>query len=134
VPAHQLRKNQQADEDGASIATGMGFKYIKTKDNMKDLIAHMIGIMGFLNKSFKAHFIAKMLKKELSDLKSYFQELGFSYEPTKENGHDDFIVRRPHGADSLHFLSAKEQAKAEDQNKEEPPADEEEPKKRRKSQ
>ena len=90
----------------------MGFKYIKTKDNMKDLIAHMIGIMGFLNKSFKAHFIAKMLKKELSDLKSYFQELGFSYEPIKENGHDDFIVRRPHGADSLHFLTAKEQQAA----------------------
>lgn len=109
MPAHQLRKNASADEDGASIATGMGLKHIKTKDNVKDLICHMIGIMGFLNKSFKAHFISKMLKKELSDLKSYFQELGFSYEPIKENGHDDFIVRRPHGADSLHFLSNKEQ-------------------------
>jgi hypothetical protein len=72
VPAHQLRKNQGIDEDGVSTATGMGFKYIKTKDNLKDLIAHMIGIMGFLNKSFRAHFIAKMLKKELSDLRSYF--------------------------------------------------------------
>jgi hypothetical protein len=110
VPAHQLRKSASAtDEDGASISTGMGFKYIKTKDSMKDLIVHMIGIMGFLNKSFKAHFIAKMLKKELSDLKSYFQELGFSYDPVKENGQEDLIVRRPHGADSLLFLTAKEQ-------------------------
>ncbi len=50
----------------------MGLKYIKTKDNVKDLICHMIGIMGFLKKSFNAHYISKMLKKELSDLKSYF--------------------------------------------------------------
>ena len=54
-------------------------------------------------------WVPKMLKKELSDLKSYFQELGFSYDPVKENGQEDLIVRRPHGADSLLFLTAKEQ-------------------------
>lgn len=41
-------------------------------------------------------------------MKSYFQELGFSYEVEKESGHEDLIVRRPHGADSLMFLTAKE--------------------------
>lgn len=84
---------------------------------MKDLICHMIGIFGFLNKNFKAHFISKMLKKELSDLKSYFQELGYSYEPVKENGHDDYLVRRPHGADSLQFVYVPK-AKAEEENQE----------------
>lgn len=68
------------DTDSVPIAAGIGFKHIKTKDNIKDLIVHMIGLMGLLNRHFKAHFIAKFLKKELSDLKSYFQELGFSYE------------------------------------------------------
>ncbi len=100
VPIHQLRKGPNSEED-SSNSRGVGFRHIKTKDNTKDMICHMIAIFGFLSKTFKAHFVSKMLKKELSDLKSYFQELGFSYEAVKENGHEDYIVRRPHGGDSL---------------------------------
>jgi len=50
----------------------MGFKYVKTKDNVKDLICHIIGIMAFLNKEFLASNVAKLLKREIDDLKSYF--------------------------------------------------------------
>ncbi len=76
--------------------------HIKTKDNVKDIICHMIGLMGLLSRSFKAHFISKFLKKELADLKNYFQELGFNYEDIKdEQGRPDILVRRPRTQDSL---------------------------------
>jgi len=92
------------DNDSLPIVAGLGLKHTKTKDNVKDLIVHIIGLMGLLNRHFKAHYIAKLLKKELADLKSYFQELGFSYEPVNDQqGREDFIVRRPRGADSLQF-------------------------------
>jgi hypothetical protein len=69
---------------------------------VKDIICHMIGLMGLLNRSFKANFISKFLKKELSDLKNYFQELGFNYEDIKnEQGRPDILVRRPRSQDSL---------------------------------
>ena len=84
--------------------------HIKTKDNVKDIICHMIGLMGLLNRHFKAHFIAKFLKKELSDLRNYFQELGFIYEEIKDNqGRLDYIVRRPRAADSLQFIQQKKE-------------------------
>ena len=73
------------DSDTLPIRAGIGFMHIKTKDNVKDIICHMIGLMGLLTRHFKAHFIAKFLKKELSDLRSYFQELGFVYEEIKDD-------------------------------------------------
>lgn len=46
--------------------------------------------------NFKANHVAKMIKKELSELKSFFQELGFSYEPCKDNyGNDDLKIKCP---------------------------------------
>ncbi len=55
----------------------------------------------------------KMLKKELADLRSYFQELGFSYEAVKVNDQEDFIVRRPFGADSLQYIQESKGEKKE---------------------
>ncbi len=72
VPNHQLRQVKSDDSDAVPIRAGIGFMHIKTKDNVKDIIVHMIGLMGLLNRHFKAHFIAKFLKKELSDLRNYF--------------------------------------------------------------
>lgn len=86
------RHNHQS-KDEESEAALIGFKHIKSKDHVKDLICHMIGIMGILNREFRAYQVAKLIKKELNDLKSYFSELGFSYDPVKENGHDDFTVK-----------------------------------------
>ena len=69
---HSRQRGADKDDESSSIAVGLGFKHIKTKDNAKDLICHMIGIMGLLCKEFRAHLVAKLIKKELSDLKSYF--------------------------------------------------------------
>jgi hypothetical protein len=97
-----LRQIKSEDSDSVPIRAGVGFVHIKTKDNVKDIVCHMIGLMGLLNRSFKAHFISKFLKKELSDLKNYFQELGFNYEDMKdEQGRPDILVRRPRTQDSL---------------------------------
>lgn len=46
----------------------------------------------------QASILAKILKKEVSDLKSFFQELGFHYTVVKENGQDDLIVSKPDAA------------------------------------
>jgi hypothetical protein len=82
-----------ASGDGHSVAVSMGFKHIKSKDNQKDLVCHLIGIMGLLSGTFRATVIQKMIKKDKDDLKSYFQELGFNYDAVKEEGQDDYIVK-----------------------------------------
>lgn len=50
------------------------YKYTKNKEQIKMLICHIIGITALLNhgSKFKASHIARVLKKEVSDLKSYF--------------------------------------------------------------
>lgn len=65
------------------MKAGTFFKYVKTKDNTKDLVCHMIAILGMLMLEFHASLIARVIKRELNDLKSYFKELGFSYDSFK---------------------------------------------------
>ena len=50
------------------------FKYIKSKENVKKLICHILAISALLNRGtqMKASELSKVLKKEVSDLKSYF--------------------------------------------------------------
>ena len=56
----------------------------------------MIGILGMLMGEFRGNLIARLIKRELSDLKSYFQELGFSYDAAKDDkGQDDYKVKVP---------------------------------------
>ena len=82
-------------DDGNSITnTRLGYKHIKSKDSMKDLVCHIIGVMGFLCREFRASVVAKLIKRELADLKSYFSELGFAQEPVKEDhGQEDIFVK-----------------------------------------
>jgi hypothetical protein len=92
----QLGRKLQTEESNNSSKVGTYFKYVKTKENVKDLICHMIAILGVLMLEFNASLIAKVIKRELGDLKSYFQELGFSYESMKdEQGNDDIRVKVP---------------------------------------
>lgn len=50
------------------------YKYTKSKEQTKQLICHIIGITAILNQGgkFKASYIARVLKKEVGDLKNYF--------------------------------------------------------------
>ncbi len=68
----------RSKDDGNSHSTRLGYKHIKSKDSVKDLICHIIGVTGFLCREFRASVIARLIKRELADLKSYFSELGFS--------------------------------------------------------
>lgn len=88
-------KSHSKNNDGdTAVPSGtMGFKHVKGKDNQKDLVCHMIAIMGFLTKEFRGQVVAKLIKKELTELRSYFQELGFTYDPIKEDGQDDYVVK-----------------------------------------
>lgn len=57
-------------------------------------MCHIIGIYAILHDGhkFKASYLARMLKKEIKDLKSYFTELGLEASPIKENDKDDLLV------------------------------------------
>ncbi len=70
------------------------FKYVKSKEQIKKLMCHIIGIYAILHdgQRFKASHLARMLKKESKELKSYFTELGLEATPIKENEKDDLLV------------------------------------------
>lgn len=68
----RTRSNKIYSEGDVPNSGTMGFKHVKGKDNQKDLICHMIAILGFLVKEFRGQFFAKIIKKELTDLRSYF--------------------------------------------------------------
>ena len=67
----QQRMNLESTE---SASNQTQYKFIKDKEQTKTLICHIIGITAFLNQGskFKASHIARVLKKEVSDLKSFF--------------------------------------------------------------
>lgn len=50
------------------------FKYVKSKENVKKIICNILAISALLNKGtqMRASEIAKVLKKEVNELKSYF--------------------------------------------------------------
>ncbi len=64
--------HSHADNHSSVPKVGTVLKYTKTKDNQKDLICHIIGIMGLLLQTFQAGQIARMTQKQLHELKSYF--------------------------------------------------------------
>jgi hypothetical protein len=77
---------------------------MKSKEQMKTLMLHIIGLVVHLssNSSVKLSFLSKILKKEASDLKHYCLELGLKLEPCKtkdretEQEFDDFVARLKH--------------------------------------
>lgn len=77
---------------------------MKSKEQMKTLILHIIGLVVHLssNSSAKLSFLSKILKKESSELKHYCLELGLKLEPCKtkdretEQEFDDLVARLKH--------------------------------------
>ena len=67
---NQSKINSQQDDPNNDTE----FKYIKSKENMKKLICHILGIALMMNRGepLKASIMAQILKKEVSELKSYF--------------------------------------------------------------
>ena len=54
------------------------FKFMKSKESVKTLMLHIIGLVIHMSTGEVAygHFLAKILKKDTNELKSYFKELG----------------------------------------------------------
>lgn len=77
---------------------------MKSKEQMKTLILHIIGLVVHLSSTFSAKlsFLSKILKKEASELKHFCLELGLKLEPCKtkdretEQEFDDFVARLKH--------------------------------------
>jgi len=90
-----MTQTQQKDEKHRSVL----FKYVKTKDSVKELMCHIIGVLALLAKQFKASVLSKILKKDLDDLKGYFREVGLSYDPITNDhtGQADFLVKHTAG-------------------------------------
>eukprot|EP00347_Sterkiella_histriomuscorum_P023078 403336035 len=89
-----LMNHESVDSSLNNSSVANQYKYTKSKEQTKMLICHVIGINAILNQGgkFKASHIARVLKKEVTDLKSYFQELGLDYSVIKEDGKDDILV------------------------------------------
>ena len=77
------------------------FKLMKSKEQIKVLILHIIGLVVNLSStnSAKLSFLSRILKKEEKDLKNYCVELGLKLEPCKtrdrdtDKEFDDFVAR-----------------------------------------
>ena len=80
------------------------FKHIKTKDNIKDLTCHIIAILALLAREFRASVLAKILKKDLDDLKTYFREVGLAFEPVtdEQTKQLDFLVKHSGAGFAVH--------------------------------
>lgn len=69
---------------------GHSFKFLKSKEAVKQLTLHIIGIVVHLStqRVSKGYFLERILKKNIGDLKSYFTELGLHVEPCKRQDKD----------------------------------------------
>lgn len=58
------------------------------------IICHIIGITALLTQgsNFSGNMLARVLKKEVKDLKSYCQELGLESTHVKEDGKEDLVI------------------------------------------
>ena len=74
----RFRKNQKP-------SGGSDFTFMKSKEDTKLLILHIIGVTVTLSASgaAKGSFIGAILKKDISELKSFCTELGLHVEPFK---------------------------------------------------
>lgn len=74
------------------------FKFVKGKEDTKVLMLHIIGLVVHLSSSGDENlsFIAAILKKQVSELKSYCHELGMQVDAVKTQADgaeiDDFRV------------------------------------------
>lgn len=81
-----------------SESSGTVFKFVKGKEDTKVLMLHIIGLVVHLSSSGDENlsFIAAILKKQVSELKSYCHELGMQVDAVKTQADgaeiDDFRV------------------------------------------
>jgi hypothetical protein len=74
---------------------------MKSKEQSKILILHIIGLVVHLSSTYSAKlsFLSRILKKESSELKQYCLELGLKLESCKTTDretnkeYDDFVAR-----------------------------------------
>lgn len=66
------------------------FKFIKGKEAIQQLTLTVIGLVVHLSTQGKSkgYFLERILKKTLTDLRSYFKELGLLEEATKRHDRD----------------------------------------------
>ena len=82
---HSQQYMRKAPKDVSQSETGGQFKFMKSKDAIKTLSLTIIGLTVHLSTQSKSkgHFLERILKKDGSDLKSFYQELGMNVEQTK---------------------------------------------------
>ena len=79
-------------------STGVLFKFMKSKEDIKVLMLHIMGLVVHLSATgnINLSFIAAILKKQVSELKTFCHELGMIVDAKKtktESGEiDDFRV------------------------------------------
>ena len=63
----------------------VNFKFMKGKEDVKQLILHIIGLVVYLspNEQAKLSLLGRILKKEANELKPFCHELGLSLDPIK---------------------------------------------------
>lgn len=85
---HSQQFMRGASKDAAAASeSGSQFKFMKSKDAIKTLTLTIIGLTVHLSTQGKSrgYFLERILKKNVSDLKSFFTELGMNVEPTKRH-------------------------------------------------
>lgn len=108
---------QEAGDDRRNKSKSSEYKLMKSKEQIKTLMLHIIGLVIHLSSSnsAKLSFLARILKKEEKELKNYCLELGLKLEPCKtkdrdtDREFDDFVARLKH--------SGRSHAKKEEQPK-----------------
>lgn len=91
---HSQQFMRSAPKEAASGETGANFKFMKSKDAIKTLSLTIIGLTVHLSTQGKSrgYFLERILKKNTSELKSYFQELGMNVDTAtrrdRESGED----------------------------------------------
>ena len=76
------RKKQADDEEEVQP-----IKFVKTKELQKSLMCTIIslGVQLARNQRLKASAVSRLLKKEVSELKNYFKEIGLNVETTTDS-------------------------------------------------
>ena len=82
---HSQEFMRGARKGGPVSDSGSHFKFMKSKEGAKTLTLTLIGLVIHVSTQGKSrgYFLERILKKNASDLKSYFTELGMQVEPCK---------------------------------------------------
>mgnify|MGYP003893906953 CR=1 FL=1 len=80
----------------ASSSAPQDIRFVKTKDKQKVLMCHIIAISLHLSsfKRLRASIFARVLKKDIGELKNFFKEIGLTMEACKneKTGEPDVML------------------------------------------